>query len=193
MTGSVFRNYFGNQLYSELKHYCMQEGIPFKILLLLDNAPGHPPALEDFSDNIKIVFLPSNPTSLLKLMDQGVIKTFKSYYLRSTLDAILKAINDGRTTVTEFWKAFNIKDAINIIKISWQHVPRQCMNGEWKKICPQFCHDLKGFNTEINITTSNKESVKVAQKVGLGEDDEGDIEELRESHTKELTNEDLLE
>jgi hypothetical protein len=171
MTGSVFRNYFGSQLYSELKHYCMQEGIPCKITLLLDNAPSHPPALGDFSDNIKIVFLPSYTTSLLQLMDQGVIKTFKSYYLRSTLDTLLKAMNDGRTTVTEFWKAFNIKDVINIIKISWQHVPRQCMNGVWKKICPQFYHDLRGFNIEYNITTALKESVKVVQKVGLGEAD----------------------
>jgi hypothetical protein len=48
MAGNVFRNYFGSQLYSELKHCCVQEGIPFKILLLLDNAPSHPPALGDF-------------------------------------------------------------------------------------------------------------------------------------------------
>jgi hypothetical protein len=102
-------------------------------------------------------------------------------------------MNDGRTTLKEFWKTFNIKDAINIIKISWQQVPRQCMNGVWKKICPQFCHDLRGFNMEYNMTTANKESVKVAQKVGLGKVDEEDIEDFLESHTKELTNEDLLE
>jgi hypothetical protein len=95
--------------------------------------------------------------------------------------------------VKEFWKAFNIEDAINIKKILWQQVPRQCMNGVWKKICPQFYHDLRGFNVEYNITTANKESMKVAQKLGLGEVDEGDIEDLLESHTKELTNEDLLE
>jgi hypothetical protein len=171
----------------------MQEGIPFKILLLLDNTPSHPPALEDLSDNIKIVFLLPNTTSLLQPMDQGVIKTFKSYCLRSTLDALLKVMNDGRTTVNEFWNAFNIKDAINIIKISWQQVPRQCINGVWNKICTQFYHDLRGFNTEYNITTSNKESMKVAQKAGLGEVHEEDIEDLLESHTKELTDEDLLE
>jgi hypothetical protein len=62
------------------------------------------------------------------------------------------------------------------------------MNRVWKKICPQFYHDLKGFNIEYNITNANKESVKVAQKVGLGEVDEGDIEDLLESHTKELIN-----
>lgn len=40
-------------------------GIPFKIILILDNSPGHPPYLDDFNENAKVVYHPSNTTSLL--------------------------------------------------------------------------------------------------------------------------------
>lgn len=47
--------------------------IPFKMLLLTDNLPGH---LRALMDN---VLMPINTTYILKPMDQGVILTLKSY------------------------------------------------------------------------------------------------------------------
>lgn len=68
--------------------------IPFKVLLVLDNAPGHPPYLDDFNLNVKVVYLPSNTTSIIQPMDQGVIATFKKDYLRRTFCQALKATNE---------------------------------------------------------------------------------------------------
>ena len=69
---------------NEMEKYCLENNIPFKILLILDNAPRHPPFIGDFHPNIKAAFLPPYTTPLIKPMDQGVTAAFKAYYLRRT-------------------------------------------------------------------------------------------------------------
>ncbi|GFS93897.1 tigger transposable element-derived protein 1 [Nephila pilipes] len=53
-----------------VKKYLIDNGLPLKCVLLLDNAPAHPPGLEDdLLDEfkfIKIVYLPPNTTSTLQ-------------------------------------------------------------------------------------------------------------------------------
>jgi hypothetical protein len=43
VTASLFESYFASELHHELKAYCERVKVSFKILLLLDNAPGHSP------------------------------------------------------------------------------------------------------------------------------------------------------
>ena len=70
------------QLFYELKEYCMSQGLPFKILMLLDNAPWHPEWLSDLHSNVRFVYLPLNTKSLLQPMDQGMIKMLKAHFLQ---------------------------------------------------------------------------------------------------------------
>ncbi len=60
--------------------------------MLLDNAPGHPPALGDLNHNVKLEFLPPHMTSLLQPMDQGEIATFKAYYMRQTFSQAIEVM-----------------------------------------------------------------------------------------------------
>jgi hypothetical protein len=48
-----------------------------KIILLLDNAPVHPP-LE--LSHVKLLYLPANTTSNTQPLDEGIIKNFKYHY-----------------------------------------------------------------------------------------------------------------
>ena len=98
--------------------------------MLLDNALGHPIHLNEFHPNVKVVYLPPNTTSQLQPMDQGVIASFKAYYLRSTFTMAFKATErDPQLTLKDFWKSYNIRNAVQNIADSWQEVKQTNMNG----------------------------------------------------------------
>jgi len=116
MTRLLFEDWFMKVFAPEVKEYCNQQNIPFKILLLLDNTPGHPPHLCDLHPNIQIMYLPPNTTSVLQPMDQGAIATFKAYYLKITFTQAIMALEEGNT-LKEFWSKYNILHGIKNIQV----------------------------------------------------------------------------
>lgn len=70
VTTSLFEDWFSHHFIPKVKCYCQSKQIPFKVMLLIEHAPGpHPATSTNFDQHVKVVFLPANTTSLLQPMD----------------------------------------------------------------------------------------------------------------------------
>ena len=125
-------------------------------------------------------------------MDQGVIATVKKYYLHHTFRQAVKASDESRTTLRQFWKDYNIYKAIKNIDFPWREVTAVTM-GVWRNLCPKFVHDFRGFE---KVDEESKEVfnnlVTLSKKLELDLQEDNFIELLAVQH-EELTNEDLME
>ena len=193
MTQALFEDWFSNCFIPQVREYCLEREIPFKILLLLDNAPGHPPHLADLHPNVNVVFLPPNTTPLIQPMDQGSIAAFKANYLRTTFAQAVAAIDaDPELSLRDFWKQYNILKCIKNLATAWEAVTAKCMNGIWKNCVKRYVNTFDGFESEQELDVIRERIVKLAKDLSL-ECEMEDVEELLEQESGELTNEELIE
>ncbi|KAM9486515.1 tigger transposable element-derived protein 1-like [Clarias gariepinus] len=193
VTQAIFQDWFFHQFIPEVERYCLERDVPFNVLLLLNNAPGHPQFMDDFHPSVKVVYLPQNTASLIQPMDQGVITTFKKYYLRHAFRQAVMAIDRSETSVHQFWKDYNIYHAIKNIDFAWSEVTAVTMNGAWKSLCPQFVRDFpdqEKVDEESNCVLGDLVNLSEQLEMDLHKDD---FTELLAVHNEELTNEDLME
>lgn len=73
---------------------------------------------------------------------------------RTLLPPVISAIDiDESITVRDFCKSHIIYKAIVNMVAAWNEMKSRAMNGVWKRRCPQFVNDFKGFeNFEVNKT-----------------------------------------
>ena len=107
--------------------YCSEKKkIHFNIVQLIDNAPGHSRALKEIDNEVNVVFMPTNTTSILQPMDQGVTSTFKCSYLTNTFCQSIavigrdSSVGSRQSKLKIFWKGFTIVDAIKNTHALWQ-------------------------------------------------------------------------
>ncbi|KAL0209586.1 hypothetical protein RCL1_008424 [Eukaryota sp. TZLM3-RCL] len=55
-----------------------------KILLIIDNVSSH--KIDKHFDNVELLFLPPNTTSIMQPIDQGIVLSFKSHYRKKVVE-----------------------------------------------------------------------------------------------------------
>ena len=93
MTAHLFTTWFGKYFKPSVETYFSEKKIPSKVSVLFGNTPRHPRAPMEMYNEINAVFMPANTASILQPMDQEVISTFKSHYLRNTFHKAIAAID----------------------------------------------------------------------------------------------------
>ncbi|XP_045129328.1 tigger transposable element-derived protein 1-like [Portunus trituberculatus] len=193
LTSSLCQDYVCEYLSPTLKEYAAANNIANRFLLLIDNAPSHPRATEDWADNIEVLFLPPNITSLIQPMDQSVIATFKAYYQRHTMAQLVQTLDSNpEVTIQQYWRNYNIKKGIDNITTAWNEVDNKTMNAAWSKVWPEVVINFTGF-VPVSVTDLRKDIVRLSHRASFEEVDEEDVQELLDSHRKPLTNKELEE
>ena len=80
MTSALSVKWFDEVFVPKTKEYCRRKNIDFRVILFLDNAPGHAQFLVDRHPNVQVQFLPPNTTSRLQHLDQELISNIKLHF-----------------------------------------------------------------------------------------------------------------
>ena len=81
-------NWFHNHFIPQVERYSAVKKLSFKVLLLVDNAPGHTEVLKVAHPNVVVIFLPPKTTSLIHPLGPVVISILKTYYTHHIFDAV---------------------------------------------------------------------------------------------------------
>lgn len=179
----------------QVKIYLAEKGLPFKVLLLMDNAGGH--ATDLTYDGVQIEFLPANTTSLIQPMDQGVIRAFKALYTRNALQHLVEAMDtDPLFSLKSYWRQYTIASCLTTIQRALEEMKSQTVQASWKKLWPGIVHDYEGFSLEEVQHSAVDKAVRLAQMLegeGFTDMTRDEVNELIDEHSGELTDEDLME
>ncbi|XP_058810614.1 jerky protein homolog-like [Phymastichus coffea] len=131
MDRKLFMDWFKDVFIKEV-HEKHPEGR--KVLLLLDNAPSHPPAAElnAINDTVQVLFLTANVTALIQPMDQGVIEKMKRMLRKKLLRELI--LQQEGESIIELAKKQTVKDCCYRIASSWNLVTEQDLRNSWNSI-----------------------------------------------------------
>ncbi|GBL65099.1 Tigger transposable element-derived protein 1 [Araneus ventricosus] len=179
-----------------VKKYLQENNLPMQALVVLDNAPAHPPNLEDDILEefkfIKVLYLPPNTTPILQPMDQQVISNFKKLYTKHLFRRCFEVTENTNLTLREYWQDhFNIVVCLRMIDQAWLSVTTRTLTSAWKKLWPESEAErtFEGFEPEVPV---EEEIVPLGKSIGLVID-EREVNDLVEEHSQELTTEELQE
>jgi hypothetical protein len=127
-----------------------------KVLLFLDNAASHPDVK---LQNVKIVFLPPNVTSVSQPLDQGVIQNFKIKYRQLVMKHIVSQLDRKEVTLQTLTKELNVFQAVTWITNAWKQVTVSTIRSCFLKAGFPANNDICDMESEI------PDSMEVTQKL----------------------------
>ncbi|XP_066247910.1 jerky protein homolog-like [Euwallacea similis] len=133
------------------KNFLETQGLPIRALLLLDNAPSHPPAeeLNKIDKCVTVMYMPPNVTPLIQPMDQNAIRLTKLFYRKNLLSQVVAKGNVGETL-----KAVTLRDAVSNLNLAWEKLKPIVIKKCWHQILRQNIHFEEEEEEEENIPLS---------------------------------------
>ena len=131
-----------------------------KVALVLDNCPAHPKLT---LKNIELVFIPPNVTSLIQPLDQGIIKSFKTYYRSAMRRQIIQCIDDDMGTSSDSAKKLTVLDALHLTSKSWSEVSETCIKN---------CFIKSGFVDNANVQEISNPEVETPEDMSPNDFDD---------------------
>lgn len=96
---------------------------------------------------MNVIFMPTNTISILQPINQKVISTSKSYYLRNTVAAVCRRQWIWEKSIENLQKGLIILNAVKNICDSQEEVKISALTGDWKKLIPTLMEDFEGIKT----------------------------------------------
>lgn len=151
VTTNITLDWFKKCFVPEARAHCNSVGLDpkCKILLILDNCSAHPKADLLVKDNVFVIYLPPNCTSLIQPQNNGIVRSMKCKYRSLLMRRLMSSINSG-TPVQKFIKEFNIKDAVYCVANAWKCVKTSTLKNGWHNLWPSLM-----FTSESNKDTEN--------------------------------------
>ncbi|XP_045127730.1 tigger transposable element-derived protein 1-like [Portunus trituberculatus] len=229
VTSALCTDWFDNHFVPDAQSYCKRKNLDFKVLLCMDNAPGHGKFLTGRHPNVKVIFLPPNTTSLLQPLDKEFICNIKLFYYQSLYDDMrvktdslqeLERIEAELSvrdqdepdeplastssdpppsqtremlTVNQFWKNYNIKDAVDRIVKAWQKINKATVLHAWKFLLGEVRTAVREHQQEATTLSQTVEAARLIPAPGFSAVEASDLQEIIGIHQEEATIEMLEE
>ena len=137
MDTEIFTQWFHTRFVKSVRAALIARDVEPKALLLLDNCSAHPSCEELTSDDrqIRAMFLPPNVTSLIQLIDQGVLISIKRHYKKKLLQRLIVGDEEG-TKIPDFLRRIDMKNAGEMSAQAWKENTPTTLRKSWQKIFP---------------------------------------------------------
>ena len=135
VTTVLFTEWFHQCFIPEVKVYLKKEILPLKFSPILNNPPGHLQSVSIEVENVQVLSLSPNTTSLLQSLDQGIFSCVNSLYTRQVFEMFGADFDaDPKLLVMHCWKSFRFADAITVIKAAMDELKPEKANPCWKNL-----------------------------------------------------------
>ncbi len=124
------------------------------IMSLVDHTLSHPATTWSQCEGIIVKFLFSNATSIVQLMDQLVIVSFKRNYQKNLVREIL--LNSHEANFTNSLKNITVKDIIFQAADAWNDMKLSFLRKAW---CP-FLDIMYEKDTTQNVSSEDENSLE---------------------------------